>query len=330
MSTLDEHCHPTLTAKSLKRRNEDQTITRHVYSPKKDQPILMVSQAWLWSNRDLLIATDLGKPQIKSDHIYDSFDGVDEVLVNIRQKGVNDVFVSVAILFAYLVDNLECEVSATESILDRYARATVTVAEDVDQYVKRSGVESMGIEKEKNFLHDINDIREELTMIRRVLIQQEEVWGDFASEIWPQIWAKSQEGRKPYLIDGSEPIITAKERALMNIVLRPNLLLQKFQRRISQLDEDADRVERSVITQLDVKAKHASLRESHVTAVMSAAVFGLTVITIIFTPLSFVMSLFALPIQSFQQRQIPSVWADDAGMYTANYIGKWTGKTTQC
>ncbi|KAI8946097.1 hypothetical protein F4801DRAFT_81567 [Xylaria longipes] len=48
---------------------------------------------------------------------------------------------------------------------------------------------------------------------------------------------------------------------------------------------------------------------------MSAAIVGFTVITIIFAPLSFFTSLFALPIDQFQQNQ--------EGKYTTNYIGKW-------
>ncbi|KAE9381987.1 hypothetical protein N431DRAFT_458534 [Stipitochalara longipes BDJ] len=56
---------------------------------------------------------------------------------------------------------------------------------------------------------------------------------------------------------------------------------------------------------------------------MSAAVFGFTIITIIFTPLSFMVSLFALPIDRFQQHQVPSVWTDQAGMYSTKYMGRW-------
>jgi hypothetical protein len=61
-------------------------------------------------------------------------------------------------------------------------------------------------------------------------------------------------------------------------------------------------------------------------AIMSAAVFGFTIITIIFTPLSFVVALFALPIDRFQKQQVPSVWTDQAGMYSTNYMGNWIGE----
>lgn len=334
MPTLDEHCHPFLPEESLIDRNKDQTISRlhntDPDDPDSHPPIVMVSQAWLWSNQDFLIAADLGESQIKTDTVNRTFKRVSDVLKNIvQEQQISNILVTVAMLFTCLIENLEYQFDS-DSILDLYGRATVNTADDVEQYVKKSGVESMGIKREKSFLHQINDIREELAMIQRVLNQQEEIWGEFASNIWPGIWAKSQEGRKPYFIENTDEKASEEERALMRLVLQPNLLIQKFGRRIQQLDEDAERVERSVITSLDVKAKHASLRESHATAVMSAAVFGFTVITIIFTPLSFVMSLFALPIQSFQDSQIQSRWADDVGMYTTSYIGKWTGKIRSC
>jgi hypothetical protein len=53
---------------------------------------------------------------------------------------------------------------------------------------------------------------------------------------------------------------------------------------------------------------------------------GFTIVTIIFVPLSFVMSLFALPIDRFQQNQIDSPWSSGTKMYSTNYIGKWAGK----
>jgi Mg2+ and Co2+ transporter CorA len=79
-------------------------------------------------------------------------------------------------------------------------------------------------------------------------------------------------------------------------IQRPQFQFAKFKRQIAKLNEDAERVERAIDRKLDLKTKHASLNEAHATAIMSAAVFGFTIITIIFMPLSFLVSLFALPI----------------------------------
>ena len=75
-------------------------------------------------------------------------------------------------------------------------------------------------------------------------------------------------------------------------------------------------------------AKHASLRESHATAMMSAAIFGFTLITIVFTPLSFFASLFSLPIDRLQVHQTGGLFSDQSGMYSARYVGTYMGKSS--
>ncbi|KAK5044768.1 hypothetical protein LTR84_010424 [Exophiala bonariae] len=60
---------------------------------------------------------------------------------------------------------------------------------------------------------------------------------------------------------------------------------------------------------------------------MSAAVLGFTIITIRFTPLTFITGLFALPVRQFQDNQIISRRGDaqsPTGVNTINYIGKIT------
>ena len=106
------------------------------------------------------------------------------------------------------------------------------------------------------------------------------------------------------------------------MVLKTQTQLSKFRRRIEQLGEDAERVRETILTKLDWKQKHAGLKEAHAAAIISAAVLGFTIVTIIFVPLSFVMSLFALPIDRFQQNQIDSPWSSGTKMYSTNYIGK--------
>jgi hypothetical protein len=108
--------------------------------------------------------------------------------------------------------------------------------------------------------------------------------------------------------------------ALKKILQRPRFMLPKFQSRVDKIDKDAERVEKWILTQLDLKVKHASLKESRNRTTLSTAIIGFTVITIIFTPLSFLSTLFALPIESFQQQQQK---VGDASVYTRNYIGTW-------
>jgi len=158
-------------------------------------------------------------------------------------------------------------------------------------------------------------------MIKTVSLQQEEVWKDFASQAWPEHWPDGSDGQFKLDLTSQTTFETPKE--IWNKIRRPQSQFTKFKRRVAKLDEDAQRVERAIDRKLDLKTKHANMNESHVTAIISAAVFGFTIITIIFTPLSFIVSLFTLPIDRFQKQQVPSLWNNQTGMYSTNYIGKW-------
>lgn len=138
---------------------------------------------------------------------------------------------------------------------------------------------------------------------------------------------RNHEGNSPVSIPGN-PMTGSHYTKVWREIERPQAQFEQYKRRIDQLDESAARVEASIATVLDLKAKHASMKEAHSTSVMSAAVFGFTLVTIIFTPLSFMLSLFALPIQRLQDHQVKSQWGGDSapGVYKTNYVGKFMGK----
>lgn len=214
-----------------------------------------------------------------------------------------------------------------ESILGSFQKAILYVSEDVNRYYKDVSIKHIEGDREKSYVHQISDIREELSMIKRVLHQQERVWKDFALAAWPgkDSWPDGPEGRL---------VIPEEDRQLHFLdhqndcdeIERIPARFSKYHRRIKDLDEDSARVEQAINAKLELMAKHATIRESHATAVMSAAVFGFTLVTIIFTPLSFFAALFALPIDRFQAAQDPGKFSRETGMYSTKYIGKWIGK----
>lgn len=314
--TLDEYSYPALPETILDRRNDDQTLIRlgkkslHPYVARGAGSLVMVDQIWVWQAQDALIFA-----RLEEDYVlrYPIVSRTNALLTSYGQVGV------------FLADALDS--TESDSILDQFQTAIVKLAEEVAEYSKQTGVDSIGINEEKEFFHEINDIREELSMIQRVLSQQEEVWRDFTSNAWPEFCTDPMGGRSNYQITGTQSDSEKQDqKEIMQLIGRPRILIQKRQRRIAQLDEDAERVERSIGIQLDLKKQHTSLQEAHATAIISAAAFGFAVITIIFTPLSFAMSLFALPIDRFQESQIPSRWTSEAGMYSTKYIGTWAGK----
>lgn len=222
-----------------------------------------------------------------------------------------------------------------EPLFNIYERYVTVVGQRADAYCKNTDLAKVDIDEERKYLHDIDDIRAELAMIKRVISQQEEVWRDFASSTWPEHWPSGREDRM-VISKEADYNMGDKERDEWTLIMRPQSQFEKYRRRIGQLDDDSARVERAIIAKLDLKQKHASLREAHAAGVISAAVLGFTVITIIFTPLSFLTSLFALPIDQFQKHQVdwfvpgPRNEMSQTNMtrtYTGNYIGKWAGRT---
>lgn len=62
------------------------------------------------------------------------------------------------------------------------------------------------------------------------------------------------------------------------------------------------------------------MKESHYTALLGAAVFGFSIVTIIFTPMSFVLALLAVPDDSLLVAPVKEE-------RKRHFVGKWTGKS---
>lgn len=79
------------------------------------------------------------------------------------------------------------------------------------------------------------------------------------------------------------------------------LRLKEYQQRVTKIREDAGRVETAVQDQLELRKTYASVKDAHNSLILSAAVIGFTVITIIFAPLAFLTALFAMKMDSFHR-----------------------------
>lgn len=345
-----------------KSPNENQQMRQkpNIQVP-KDARILVVTQMWLWELEDVLIMSPFtnppsnrnavigkGKSPAKSSKFiptrivgepgYNN-DTVNHLCVpNLfpfmrDATKSNDRMRAIGLIISDLVNLLEDPIpdSPEDPILSIYEEYIASVGEEADLYSRGLGLATINLEKERLYLHDINDARVELAMIKRVIVQQETVWKEFVRDVWPDYW----DAERMHVPADDRHNMNSREREEWAKIVRPQAQFESYRRRIEQLDEDAERVERLILAKLDLKQKHTSLREAHATGIMSAAVLGFTIITIIFTPLSFVTSLFALSIDQFQKQQVdwyvPGPRDDTSAVnmtrvYTKSYIGKWAGK----
>ncbi|KAG6367552.1 hypothetical protein INS49_001745 [Diaporthe citri] len=321
-ATLDEYCNPEIGPEILNQRNMDQVVVRYLTgqrreNPKQDSdPILMVPQACIWSFDDHIIASS----ELLAEKLGWGPTIMKNLMFRLHSEDVTHKHL-IGILLSECINSLDTirgPKGRDPGIFAIFARSIARVSEEVNIYLTPQNMSDINIEKEKDFLHHIEDIRDELSMIQTILIQQEEVWREFMFTTWPNAWPNGPEGSfKP-----PQTAEAAQDGEVWKIIQRPQQQLPKFKRRLQKLDDDAQRVQRSIELRLDLKQKHASLNEARLASLMSASVFGFTIVTIIFTPLSFLAGLFALPIEDFQRHQT-SFDDGNSTVYTTQYIGKW-------
>lgn len=175
-----------------------------------------------------------------------------------------------------------------------------------------------------------------------VLIQQETTWREFAHKSWPRFWKNGYEGnfepdwkydwqrRDQEKLDYSFPgWKTVDVETKWRVIQSPQEHFRKRRTQLDKLDRDAERVQRSIELKLDLKQRHASLKEARTASLMGASVLGFTIITIIFTPLSFMAGLFALPIDRLEVAQSTGLDSSSGvpGAYSTGYVMKWMGSS---
>ncbi|KAI1127197.1 hypothetical protein F5Y10DRAFT_243370 [Nemania abortiva] len=263
--------------------------------------LVFVRQAWIWKIWDDVIMTKVSPDfPASSDRLYWS---------NPAQR--------IAWYLSELVQRLGGVAGGPEgSLLRTYENALVDISEEVSQYTKTARVEDIDLDTEKSLFHQISDLRGELSMIKSVLAEQEEVWTEFMRLMGPNKGPDQQLDRRDTASQSSSSVV---EDARWKELRQPRTQFDKYKRRIKKIEEDAERVQQNISTMLDLKQKHATMREAHSAAILSATVFGFTIITVIFAPLAFVAALFALPIDKFNEGK----YGQD-GVYSSSYIGKWS------
>ncbi|KAI1112388.1 hypothetical protein F5Y14DRAFT_422023 [Nemania sp. NC0429] len=326
--TLDETYFPSLPEDALGIRNNTQVVTREFSKPLTGvlllgatEPILMVSQLWLWRRDGRIFTASSGN--------------VPGVLVDKEGWGLRylvpdwnhtDPSTTFGLLIAHYMSEFS-RTSSTErfgSPFDIFESSVVHVLADVDTYITSRPFSRPEMETERDFMFRIADIREELAMIQQVLGQQ--------LEILQSLIADAEKNTT----DGAPQRPMQRWKQVKSAVTE----VKKYQKRAEKIDSDAERVERRIQDQLNLRRTHVSIEDARVglilsraSLVTSTAVIGFTVITIIFAPLAFVTALFALPIDILLRNQLQFDGAGDdsgsqdgmaaMGAYSTRYVATW-------
>jgi hypothetical protein len=325
--TLDEAYYPSLDREILEKRNGDQVVTKECRRrlhqpdiksiPKANKPILVVSQLCIWSFSGyvLSIFSDPGNATFDtgSPNYYNSRSATSKwVLEELGQIELKDTERKIAIIGLLLARQINCfgepqfvmhyfcpskglQVHGQyQSPLDIFEIGVVRVLSDVSDYMLSANTTKVDMDREASFIHDISDIRSELAMIDEILIQQQQVlWG----------------------VMENSPTFPSMEKARSQ--------LKRYRERVTKIDKDAERIEKTIQDQLTLKRTHASMQDARASIVLGTAVIGFTIITIIFAPIAFTASLFALPISNLIKHQEK---VGDTSVYPSSYVAGWFGE----
>ena len=315
--------------KSLTGRNADQVLSRYQKEKLEEERIVTVPQLWIWTV-DKILVTATHKP-IPKELLQETYAWI----FAMKLTGFSPAFrisyprardLLAGILISDCVDYLDspARLGLKHSILSIFEISLSELYAKVLEYTKSQALSKTGTDSEKDFVFQISDIREELSMIQNVVFEQEEVWRQFINAKFPEFYLKDQFCITPEIL-ANVPIKDLELEAL-KIIGRPQTQFARYKGRIAKLNEDAERIERFIILQLDLKSKHASLKEAHLTTLMSAAIIGFSVVTIIFTPLSFLASFFALSTSVAQAHQYNSTLLNGPPVYRSSDMTKWMSK----
>lgn len=335
---MDEYFYPDLDIKALTERNNDQVLMkyqRHHNSRttlSAGAVVLAISQVCVWKMNNSTFSSIMEDPILRVQLFRSIYPHIKATRTSEEIVGI---LLSKLLIEADVVMQDERALNIPR-LVAVFARSIARVQQEVNDYVRVLGVSD--ITRERQFLHNIEDIREEVSMIQTVLIQQEGIWKEFAYKSWPESWENGYEGKfEPNWENdwktfgekhGYQPDVKIQQfQQKWRVIRRPQEYFSRTRTQLNKLDHDAERVQRSIELKLELKQRHESLTEARKASLMGASVLGFTIVTIVFTPLSFMTGLFALPIDRLQMNQAstPDSQPGENAAYSTTYIGKWMG-----
>ncbi|XHG03938.1 hypothetical protein AWENTII_007222 [Aspergillus wentii] len=315
--SLDQYFYATI--QDTRDRDHSQVISRYIRRQDKmgdDQQILVVDQLWIWIIDETTIITTTTKPLDQSEDIL--LRSIVSSLISGESKGHFERPSSVITMMELILGTASGLFMQKAPVVDKARKGPLEIFREsirevadgetklFDEFLgdlkkeshhqrpgKSSGSPAHGISvrelppnpyhiisAETELLDEIKDIRDELNILRTLAEDQETVW----KQAFKTERLDSQSGFK------------------YNHLCTPT----EVRREIKEMALEADMVQNSINTLLDLRQKQASIKEAEFgrlqandTVRQSNTIMVFTIVTIIFLPLSFLSSLFALDVSSF-------------------------------
>ncbi|KAL8927106.1 MAG: hypothetical protein Q9172_001528 [Xanthocarpia lactea] len=329
--TLDQFYYHAI---STEGRDTDQVVYRYTREKCKVKKVFMVDQLWLWVlGKDLIITSFPQRWKQPKNDPLNVLDGIIEdmnsktrppvksvhdlaTLITGRCSGVFDrhrlgdedyQFLDMFESSIGQVTNKETELFMKFNDASKAAARWLTSQRQrgSTQLLSKRSSELEGIKDykfvdtlldigdETALLAETKDIRDELNMISMVLKHQISVLDDM-------MWALLEEVKGPYNQMQSE--IKKRYREQHKVV-------DVHIKDVERMDKQAEGIYTSLTHLLDLKQKHANAFEARFARDQAAftgrqgqTIMVFTIVTIVFLPMSFIASVFAIPVSDFPHR----------------------------
>ncbi|KAE9382220.1 hypothetical protein N431DRAFT_394088 [Stipitochalara longipes BDJ] len=300
-----------------------------------NSPVLMVDQLWLWVVDEKTVVTCFPR-RLQSTRDNEDLDGEDEtdVLKTIiaylhspRRPEIENSNDLAALIFCQCVSILHrADMISEIDFLKNYSIWSNIWADEVMQmliqfvksfenfmvWIKQQPAESeesirrfeeiFNVTKQTHLLRNIQDLKDELCMLEAVFQDQIEVLSATGKEI---------DKANFQCVDGCEvdEAVPRCPHSSMAFVDQSN----KHWKQITRMQAQANQAYDTLKDLLDLKQQQANVLEARVSrneaissGEQSKTIMVFTIVTIIFLPLTFVTTIFALPIAEFKRVVVPA------------------------
>ncbi|KAI0416830.1 hypothetical protein F5X98DRAFT_342941 [Xylaria grammica] len=315
--TLDETYFPVLDPEDRATRNEDQVVSKE---KETTDTLLTVPQLRLWRFDDCVLTA---YPEVRAAGAIADQQELEGIPDSDEVGKIRTPEVLTGLIIAHHISKFgERQLGKLPSPLDIFETSVFRVLLKVEAYLK---LPEPVMKEEDAIMFHIYDIREELVMIQQILGQQLDIVTKLIQDV-ERLCSKGKLLEPSPDFRGLGPE-TLRTRAWQRVELS-KVKLQKYRERVDKIDANAERIEKRIQDRLNLRRTFTSIKDARASLMISTAVIGFTIITIIFAPLSFMTSLFALPIDILSQNQYKSTVASENGtdsttLYSTGYVGAW-------
>ncbi|RSM11701.1 hypothetical protein CEP52_002936 [Fusarium oligoseptatum] len=281
------------------------TLAKNIRDPNKQARLLMVHQLWLW--------------KLDKDTIITAFPdryhrGVEDTLFDtIRQGGIHSytdpheliediLFESVTFLEEFQYAGLGIHVlDIFDSSIAECSQEEAKRFDEFSESIDPDGAvdKTSDITSEINLISKCKDIRDELHLILRIFETQQNVVKKFSDLFWPK-----------------------KAASKLNQAFIDDCGVGHLIERTKALDGHANRTLQALDYLVQIKQAQSSLDEAQSAGQLNKAIWIFTLVTVIFTPLSFMTSLFAIPFTYHPQNSEGEIRVEEGWFTNRMAIGE--------